>query len=96
MSEVVASGQKVDLIPFGKSHLHYPDYHQWLLDYQVVRYIVRPELWSGISFSDLSAYVESLLADDLCSFLLFISPLKRLIGTAKLVATASDAAIAPV
>ena len=61
-------GQRVYVTPFAEQHLVDADYHGWLSDPQVVRYLGRPEYLAAVPFEEIRHYVERVWADDRCSF----------------------------
>jgi RimJ/RimL family protein N-acetyltransferase len=77
-------GNKVHLVPFQREHLENPAYFHWLNDVDVIRYIGRPELFSGISFPEMEKYVENLWENSRCWFFAVVhTDQDTFIGTAK-------------
>lgn len=62
-------GKKVILVPFGDEHLHSPDYLEWLRDYDVVKWINRPEYLRPVSFAEVNRYVQSVWTSESDIFL---------------------------
>lgn len=48
-------------VPFGKKHMHDPDYLKWLRDYEVMKTINRPEYLKPIPFKEVKKYCESVM-----------------------------------
>ncbi len=65
---MLIEGKKTFLEPFSEHHLMDPSYRAWLADREVVKYLGRPEYFSGVTFDEIQAYVERLWVNDRCSF----------------------------
>lgn len=61
-------GTKVCLLPFKRRHLEDPRYMAWLRDYQVMRFIGRPEYFQPFGFEMVRDYIESLWKNPYSSF----------------------------
>lgn len=81
---MLIQGQRIHMVRFESQHLHDPAYYRWLCDQNVVRYIGRAELINGISFPEITDYVEQLWTNKYCNFFaVFNSVDDKFIGTAK-------------
>ena len=61
-------GKLTYMVPFEEYHLYDQRYFEWIRDQDVVRYIGREELLTGITFTEAEAYVKQLWANDYCFF----------------------------
>ena len=81
---MVIRGKLTHLVPFTEKHLHNPNYYRWLRNIDVVRYLGRDELITGIPFSEAVDYVEKLWSNEYCYFFAVHSnQTGDFIGTAK-------------
>jgi [ribosomal protein S5]-alanine N-acetyltransferase len=65
---MLINGQNTYMELFERQHLDDPVYYAWLCDLDVVRYIGRDELLTGVSFSEVEGYVKHLWSNENCWF----------------------------
>ena len=82
---ILIKGQFTHMTRFERIHLENPKYYQWITDIDVVRYIGRNELLTGITFSEAERYVQELWDNKFCTFLaVYHTASNSFIGTAKI------------
>lgn len=77
-------GEQTYLVEFSEEHLADPRYYAWLTDFEVVKYIGRPEYLTTIPPEETRRYVESMWASPYVTFLAIHTKEGRFIGTAKI------------
>ena len=78
------TGKRVKLVPFTEEHLNDPKYLSWLKDYEVMRYIGRPEYFKPFEFKMVQDYIESLWQNEYVTFFAVLTQEGTFIGTAKI------------
>ena len=71
-------------VPFAKRHLHDPSYLAWVRDYEVVKTLNLTEYLTPVSFAQVKAYFDAMMASDRDLLLaLYYTPNDAFIGTLK-------------
>lgn len=82
---MLIQGQLTHMVRFERNHLNDPNYYHWINDINVVRYIGRDELLTGISFEEAEQYVQQLWRNEHCIFLaVYHTESGKFVGTAKI------------
>jgi len=83
MKSISIKQGNVGLATFTDEHLHNPAYFNWLKQYDVVRYIGRPEYIDSLQFPTVEEYVKNLYErKDVCFFAIYYET--NFIGTFKI------------
>lgn len=82
---MLKKGKLTHLERFERRHLYDSNYYHWITDIDVVRYIGRDELLSGITFAEAEEYVQTLWNNENCAFLaVYQNETNAFVGTAKI------------